>query len=302
MESFFPVQSDGPLRPLCFHFGDLPQGVASQARPQRRVDSLATQAAYWAGHHATGCKTKYEMDNRFGTPHDEPVKMSQSSDRKNRVWESWAAGCLPIPKLLANNDPRLHHRLACIRAKTDEVDRVLAMALWRNLVPKPLTVEELDIGRCLDLWLINWWGDWPLPERKLTLRFLDQLWHSLQVQYGRHCAIDALWMVIRSSYHWLDIAQYGLSYMIWRGSRRFIAEDPVFGKIAADLYQHTEQYFSRVQLTNEKCFDKAVKRLEGAALTPIVDHEAKTVLVPLNQIVPVLKLAREASAPGDDPA
>ena len=267
---------------------------------QRELDKMLTKAAYWAGYTATGCRTRYEMDLRFGTPHDDPTSRSDSSDRKNRVWEGWAAGQLPIPKLQAKNDERLCHRLACIRHETDKVDQVLGMALWRNLEPQPLNTLEMDLGRCLNPWLISAWN-WPLPERKLTLNFLDSVWMNLQQQHHRHTAIEAIWMLLRCSHHWLDIAQYGLCYMIWRGARQLVGADPVFGKIAGGIYEHTQQHFCRVRFTDERYFNKAVQRLQGAALQPIVDLEAKTALVPLRHLVSVLELARRETEPGDDP-
>lgn len=97
--------------------------------------------------------------------------------------------------------------------------------------------------------------------------------------------IDILWQVMRASYDWLDSTPYGLAHLVGLDARRFLESDPAFGPICEPLYAIAARHFSCVRLSDAGVFESVYRRLQGAAIKPIVDHERLTVEVPSREIL-----------------
>jgi hypothetical protein len=283
MSSLVQVPAVGEQTPFTIQIG--PCGLAQPAlRPRRRIEQLVSQAVYSAALVATGCRSAYELEQRFGP--DAWVGSTSKSVwavGRRHCWDRWRRGEASVRSQLRRGDKEVISRLEAVRDPSGLVAKILALGLWRYLDPKALTTTELepkcDGVACFAGELILL----PMAERFAVRTFVQHLRRGLRGQDSRYVALDGLWLRLRASHSAANVAQYVLCYLLWLESASTVARDPVFGRIAANLYEYAAYYFGRIRL-DPAAFEHAMRWLRIAQLEPECRADPPAAYVDLGHI------------------
>lgn len=281
MPSIAPVPAIGELPPFTIQIGE---SVATphSGWPRRWIERQATRATFAAALVATGARSAYGLEQRFG-----PDACADSVDKsawavaRRHYWDRFARGESSIPSQLRRGNKDVIARIEAVRDPSELVLRVLELGLWRYLDPAPLTTAELEPKSDRVNSLAAKLFMWPLFEEREVNTFVRRLRAGLSGDGSRHAAIDALWFRMRASYAVEDVADYVLCYLIWLESARVVECDPVLGRVATELFDYAAHHFSRVRVlpSNQDSFEAAIRTLQRAQIEPTRRADVRGALV-----------------------
>jgi hypothetical protein len=267
MSSIVQVPAVGEQPPFTIQIG--PSGLEQPAlRPRRWIEQLVSQAVYSAALVVSGCRSAYELEQRFG-PDAWVDSMSRSvwATGRRRCWDRLRRGEASVRSQLRRGDKDVVARLDAVSDASGLVGKILHLGLWRYLDPAALTTSELEpksdqvASFAYELMLF------PLAEAYVVRTFVQHLRQGLRGQETRYVALDGLWLRLRASHSDKHVAQYVLCYLLWLESASTLARDPVFGRIAASLYAYAAYYFGRIRVGPD-VFDRAMRQLRVAQMAP----------------------------------
>ena len=290
---FAPVAAGSVPRSTCVVVGQLCAVPSSQAATsQRWQERLLTKAVFSAARVATGSGSAYELEQKFG-----PNTLSGAASpadwaaHRSRLWDRWEQGNSSILGLLRRGSREAEARLTAVRAVSPLVDRVLAMRFWRYVDPRPLTVFDLVPSS-------DHLEKLARPEnasRYVVFRDVQytalSLVNAMTHDDTRYDAMSAVWLGLRSSCAIDDIGHYALLFLCWLAARPCLEQDPLFGGVAAELYDFTQHQYSWLALSQpvEKSWRAATRSLQSRGLGDFQFMKPAAVVVRERALVRVLE-------------
>ena len=293
METFVPAPRDGPVPGAYVLLGDpSPLQRKKRATPKGCVERLQTIALFHAAKLGTGCRSAYELEQRMGPDALQPGQLiSEWSETRQHVWDWWERGGSTVAFMRRNAKPALEPRLAAVRECSPLPDEVLGMAFWRYLDPQPLTVAELVPPTAGAAEYARHHLAAPLGSNETTASLAKRLLCGLAETRSRYDAMSGLWLRLRSS-NWISaLGYYALSYLCWLKARLLLEKDPVFGPLAAELYDYTHHESSCLALTpaTELGLKSAVDSLYRCRLEPSCSGRNSWASLPTRALGPLLR-------------
>lgn len=249
-----PALSDGARLSLA-DVDALGVALPVSARTARRnIERIHTVAVYLAALHATGSTSAYQLEKLF----DQAATRSMTLEtdwgaNRSRLWDRCSRGQSSIAWQLKRSDKATAQRLSFIEAQQPEFGTFITMPFWRYLDPAPMYAEELISDRSAEMLQLT---ATPLTDTALAIshdvspRFeLRQLVNALASGTTRYLALSALWRAMRWCVTPDQLGTYVHLYGVWLSCREVLKADPILGKVAGDLYRHTNAYFSSIEIT-----------------------------------------------------
>jgi hypothetical protein len=292
METFAPVLALGPLPRGCVQIGEWQDGSPSAADdPEGLIASWSTKAAFHAGCAATGCRSAYALEAKFGPCRRQPNESSADwGNRRQRMWDRWQRGGSVISDLRERASPGLDARLRAVREVSPLVDDVLASEFWRYLDPRPLTTDEVvPLSRTIERYAMHRFMQ-PTFRFHAAAEEAKMLLSGLRQTDTRYQAMAGIWLRMRSSYSLEAIGRYALSFLCWLAARPALESDPVFGPFIAEIYAYTIHHYSRLSIwpADARTFESAVGELNYMRLMPTSSPESLQASVKLSDLATLM--------------
>ena len=245
------MQFDGSSARNCVQLGEMPSSKGQRTRStKKQLERMQTKAAFFAALAATGCRSAYELEQKVGpnTPRADESRWVWSVGR-DHVWDCWRRGTSTIAHMLRQQKPACIQRLAAVRAVSPLLDEVIGMRFWRCLDPAPLTTIELEPPSEQVYRYMGHRAFAPFGLRSSLASLANHQLEGLASPKTRYDAMTGLWLRLRSSCAVDALGQYALHYLCWERARPWIEGDPIFGPIADELYEYTQEQFGCVALS-----------------------------------------------------
>lgn len=261
--------AEGEPPPGCVQIGEALAPSTPLCSSQKCIARWVTIAAFHAARAATGCRSAYELEQKFGPSARKEVEtVTNWSVSRDRMWDRWQRGTSTIERLRRRGSLALESRLESVRAVSPLLDDVLNMGFWRYLDPHPLTTREIvayqtkyNFGVPMN----------PFCHPGFVVREARFLMESLGHIESRYNTMSDIWFQMRCSSSIGSLGRYALCFLCWLAARPRLEADPIFGGIAAEIYEYTMHHYSRVAISpmDENTFQDAIDSLRWMQFDPV---------------------------------
>jgi len=226
----------------------------SARNARRNIERIHTVAVYYAALHAMNLTSAYQLEKSYA----QEAKPRCSKERnwgnaRSRQWDRWSRGESTIASQMKRGNKFAIQRLAAIERRSPTFSAFVRMPFWRYLDPAELLYKEIILDcSAEDLCLTsNCSNDSFDVNLNYEIRRLDlsRLLEALTASGSRYTALCALWRSMRSCVAADQITSYLRLYGVWLSCREALRCDPILGKVAGDLYRHTNLYFRTLEVT-----------------------------------------------------
>lgn len=252
--------SDAPLSPHVIRLETAEVDSLDSALPvsarnaKRSIERIHTIAVYQAALLATRLNSAYQLEKLFEqetTPGNAP--MPDWGSTRSRLWDRWSRGESTIAWQLERNSKVAMQRLATIECSSFDFGAFVIMPFWRYLNPAPPSLADVISDCSLEILFSTSKGS----SNSIVAISHDELCHAelrplaaaLTLSTSRYLALCALWRSLRCCVSPDHLGTYSRLYGAWLSCREILKSDPILGKVAGDLYRHTNRYFSTLEIT-----------------------------------------------------
>ena len=226
----------------------------SARNAKRNIERIHTIAVYQAALHATNLTSAYQLEKLYEEEMaGGKISMPNWGGTRSRLWDKWSRGESTIRWQLRRGSKLARNRLAAIERRSAAFWTFVNMPFWRYLDPEPPSLADV-ISDCSSEALQLGTGDsidfvTAAPRDHKRHMELTQLTAALTESSSRYLALCALWRSMRCCVSTDQIGTYIHLYGTWLSCREALKRDPILGKVADDLYRHTNRYFSTLEVT-----------------------------------------------------
>jgi hypothetical protein len=256
----FKPPTDGPSPELIHRLetaevGSTDLALSFSARnAKRNIERIHTIAVFQAALHATNLTSAYQLEKLYDQEMADGKLLTQNwGCTRPKLWDRWSRGVSTIRWQLRRGDNSARNRLALIERKSAAFWTFVNLSFWSYLDPEPPSLADV-ISDCSSEILQLGTGnsvDFVAAAPRDHKRHIEltRLTAALTESSSRYLALCALWRAMRCCVSTDQIGTYVHLYGTWLSCRDVLKHDPILGKVADDLYRHTNRYFSTLEVT-----------------------------------------------------
>lgn len=217
---------------------------------RRNVEKIQTVAIYHAALIATQSTSAYQLEKSFESQTNPGIPLTWHWARvRAKHWDRWSHGQSSIAKQIEKNKMAAIQRIELIERRHKGFSAFVHMPLWRYLDPYPLALLDVLLdGSARQLKPTQSINTFEVVPTDLRLSETNILVSALEAPVSRYVALSALWRSIRCCVTPDHLSAYSRLYEIWLSCREYLLDDPILSHVAGDLYRHTNEHFSALEI------------------------------------------------------